>query len=253
MRLKSPPFLLLCVFWLFSPSVQAQTAEPDTSFIQSSVSAAVNSYREAVGLNAHLYNGPEYVTETISYLEGHQFFKEKIPTSGAVLYDGTWFNNVPMLYDVVIDELAIFHPGNGILQRLIKEKVQMFTLQDHLFVFIKSDSISANSVIKPGLHDLLYKGEVQVLAKRDKDIQERATSKGMEGAYEVMDKYYLYKDGAYHQVKSKSSVLKVLRDEKKQLQKFARAQKLKFRRNREEALVQVAAHYDALKTQNLDR
>jgi hypothetical protein len=46
----------------------------------------------------------------------------------------------------------------------------------------------------------------------------------MEGSFKAIDKYFIWKDGTYHQVRSKGSVLRVLKDEKKQLNRFAMQQ-----------------------------
>ncbi|MEJ8757490.1 hypothetical protein WG947_10805 [Pontibacter sp. H259] len=223
----------------------AQAAPPDTSFIQQSVTNAVQSYSEAMGLQAHIYNGPEYYQPAKPYLTGHQFFGSKNYEPSAVYYDGAWFNNVPLLYDVMIDEVITTHKASGYSQMLVKAKLDTFKLHGHTFIHIQNSS-AATKTIAPGYYDLLHNGSIQVLSQRKKELQERATQTGMEGEYNEVDKFYVVKDGVYTQVASKVALLKVLRDKKKPLNKYARANKLKFRKQRESAIVSIAKHYETL-------
>jgi hypothetical protein len=233
--------VILCAF-----TANAQTVLPDTSFVQQAVAGAVESYSKTVGMQAHLYTGPEYFALSKPHVEGHQFFSEKSFARGAVLYDGVWVEDVPLLYDVVLDEVITIHSNTGFSQMLVKEQVKAFKVFNHSFVHIKSDSLQG-ATLQPGFYDVLYNGKVQLVAKRKKSLQERASVNGMEGRYDIVDRFYLRKDGAYHQVSNKRSVLKVLQEEKKVLSKFARANKLKFKKERESAIIQIAQHYDTLK------
>jgi len=59
--------------------------------------------------------------------------------------------------------------------------------------------------------------------------------------------YYLYKNGTYYSVSSEGSFLNVLKDKKKDLQQYIKANKLKFKKyQREDAMAKVAAYYDHL-------
>ncbi|SIT86420.1 hypothetical protein [Pontibacter indicus] len=240
---KRPAYLTLVLFLNLLPfTILAQT---DTSFVSNAVSDALRQYRTAVGVHAHLYNGPEYFVPVKTYVKGHQFYQDKIYQNGAVKYDGTWFEDVPMLYDLVLDELVIVNHGSGQAQRLVKSRVDAFNLHGHNFVRLQADSTTSVS-IQPGFYDMLHSGSVQVLMKREKILFERASTEGMEGEYRDIDKFFLVKDGVYHQVSSKRSVMRVLQDQKKPLNKFASANKLRFRKNRENAIVRIAEHYDSL-------
>lgn len=239
------PFIIL-QFILCAFTAHAQTVLPDTSFVQQAVTGAIESYSKAVGMQAHLYTGPEYSVLSKSHVEGHQFFKQKSFERGSVLYDGVWVVDVPLLYDVVMDEVITIHSNTGFSQMLVKERVEAFKLLDHSFVHIKSDSLNG-ALLQPGYTDMLYDGKVQLIAKRKKSLQERASVNGMEGRYDIVDRFFIRKDGAYHSVGNRRSVLKVLRDEKKALNKFARANNLKFRKERESAIIKIAQHYDTLK------
>ena len=61
--------------------------------------------------------------------------------------------------------------------------------------------------------------------------------------------YYVYKDGKYHTVHSKKSVLALFPEEKKELRKELREQKIKFRKQREIAIVTMVSRHDELTKQ----
>lgn len=239
--------LYLTLFGLLAAPLMlnAQDAPADTSFIQQAVSNSVDLYRKAVGTQAHLYTGPEYYVPFKSYVEGHQFFKVKTFEKGSVLYDGTWFYDVPMLYDLDMDEVVTIHPGSGTSQRLVKQKVDFFKVNGHTFINLKEDSITDNA-LQSGFYDLLHNGQTKLLARHEKQLQERTSTNGLEGYYNDINKFYIKKDGVYYQVNNKSSVLKVLNDKKKELKEFSRSTKIKFRNNRDTAILKMVQHYDSL-------
>lgn len=240
---KSPAYLILYLILNLLPiTVFAQN---DTSFVRSAVTDALKQYRTAVGLHTHLYNGAEYYVPIKSYVEGHQFYLDKIYQNGAVKYDGAWFEDVPMLYELVQDELLIINNGSGQPQRLVKNRVETFRIQGHTFVRLQPDSTTDLS-LKPGFYDLMHDGEIKFFVKREKTLFERASTNGMEGEYRDNSKYYLVKDNVFHQVSNKRSVMRVLQDQRKPLNKFASAHRLRFKKEREFAILKTVKHYETL-------
>lgn len=190
---------------------------------------ALEAYETAVGVQTHLYNGTEYLDYKKPHLDGDQFFVSKAVVRGNIFYDGTWYMQAPLLYDLVTDEVVVPHNSSGLIMKLINMKIDTFQLHGHTYVRHKADS-AAQNLLQPGFYDLLYSHDTQLLVKRSKSIQERARQGGMEGEFKVANKFYIRKDGTYHQVSSKRSVYRVLKDKKRQLQKYASAHHLKFRK-----------------------
>lgn len=233
------------LYFFAASAAFAQSAAADTAFLQHSKAHAVAAYKNALGAQTQLYNGTEYVDYRLPYFEGHQFFTSNVAENGHVFYDGAWYTDVPMLYDVVRDELLIPYSTTGLKMKLIGSKVDTFQLHDHLYVRLKPDSAIA-AALQPGFYDLLYSGDTQFLTKRIKQMEDRATQDGMEGEFRNVDKYFIRKDGVYHQVGSKRSVYSVLGDRKKELKKFASSQQLKFRKEKEAAILALVTYYDSL-------
>ena len=58
--------------------------------------------------------------------------------------------------------------------------------------------------------------------------------------------FYIKKDGIYHPIHSKRAALNVFEDQKKLLKKHLRDQRIKYRKAKENAIVQMAIKYDQL-------
>lgn len=243
MRLR-PGYFLLFLVTAFIPFVSS--AQTDSSFVSKAVQVASAHYQKAIGVQTHLYSGPEYYVPSKSYVQGHPFFTDKSYQNGQLTYDEARFEEIPMLYDLVLDQLLIINQGSGHAQFLVKDRVASFVLNGHTFVRLQPDSGNLAD-LQPGFYDLRYNGQAaDLIIKRGKYLYERTSSDGLEGEYRVANKYYILKADEFHPVSSKASVLRVLQDQKKPLRKFASTQNLKFSNNREDAILQLLRYYDKL-------
>ncbi|HVV54334.1 MAG TPA: hypothetical protein VHC47_03360, partial [Mucilaginibacter sp.] len=74
----------------------------------------------------------------------------------------------------------------------------------------------------------------------------RLTSQTVEVIYENADAIFIRKGNALQQVNSKGSVLKLFKDKTRQLKQYLSANKIKYRKDREGAIVKLAAYYDQI-------
>ncbi len=164
---------IFAVWFVFVQTLTGQTATsalPDSLRLQNSIAQAFALYQQTTGAQSHLYNGWEYV-EYDAHIEGHQFFETDYMEEGSVRYDGVLYTQVPMLYDLVKDQLVIEHYNSADRIILIGEKVREFHFLRHTFVWLVADS-SRENTIRSGFYDQLYNGRVKVFAKRVKIINE---------------------------------------------------------------------------------
>ena len=216
----------------------------DTSFRQNSINNLTNFYRTSIGLQAHLYNGPLYEQYPRRFIASHQYFVSDSINKGFVSYDGMEYWDVRMQYDIVRDELVIFHP-NGFPLNLIKEKVDSFFLLDHHFIKLKSLKV-AGSLDSIGYFDKLYSSpSISFLVKRQKYIQETSGASTIESTVHAKNLYYIGKKGVYHQVKNKKSVLELLKDKKQETQQYIKKNKLRFK-NFEQDVLEIVNYYGQL-------
>lgn len=219
-----------------------------TGGLSAAVEAAQRPYATAFASHSLLLNGPEYLDYTKRYhaSTGFQYFLLPEKQAGTLTYNNRLFANLQLAYDVVLDQVVLSPPNSPLLLRLINEKVSGFTLNEHRFVRLVADSASGG-VIRTGYYEVLFDGGLQLLAKRAKNMQERIAQPYINVEFSPVDKLYLYKTGRYYAVASKRSVLRLLADHSKEMQKFSQERKLRFNSaEREGSIAQLVAYYAGL-------
>ena len=206
---------------------------------------AISFYRNTVGENSSLYKGRLYVG--LNYLiKGHQFLDTDEWQSGSLFYQGNLYKDVPMLYDIFRDELVILHTNGFLKIQLLKSELDKFNVLNSTFVNIQ-DSSSLNTLPSPGIYGMIYEGDIAVFVKRRKLIKETIQEMQVIREFEQTNQYYIYKDSNYHEVKRKGSVLRVLKEHKKEIRRRLREEGIKFRRNKELAIVKMVSFYEQAK------
>jgi hypothetical protein len=230
--------LLTCIL---SQHTTAQDAD-DTTVHENALNA-ISAYYQNLGEESPLYNGSEYIEYAYTLQEGHPFFQLATFVNGNVNLDGMVFRDVPMLYDIVKDQLIILDFQKVYKINLPADKVQQFSLLGHVFVRIVRDSADQ---VKTGFYDQLYKGKIGLLARREKRVMEKYSNIQISKVVISQDVYYIKKDGVYHTIKNKSSLFAVLKNKKKEVQQYLNTNKIKFKREPERAMIMAVQYYDQL-------
>jgi hypothetical protein len=241
-RPLSLKFLLCCL--VFVKMAGAQELTNDTLTNSLNISYPVKLYFNAVGENAHIYNGYEYFTPDRN-IKGSPYYLSDSPWPADVIYDDSYYKNIPILYDVVKDEVVINRLGQNFKISLVNDKLKSFRLRSHEFIRVSVDSVNGNQ-LATGFYDRLYNGKTIVLAKRKTRLQETYVYSQISYEYIRQDIYYLIVAGQVVQVDSKSSVLKLFNSKKSEIKAFIRKNKLNFKSDFEKTLVAVSAYYDQL-------
>ena len=232
--------ILLWLFVLASSSSAYPQAGGDSTFLHAAVANTINIYKKTMGMQARLYNGSRYVPPDYT-LEEHPYFRFDDWSTGDVFYDGEYFQDVPLMYDLQTDQLITEHLSSGQPIRLVWDKIQYFTIGGHHF---RKISNATNGLPDTGLYDVLYAGPTMVVAKRQKLPREEIEAATIIRRFEERTRYFIFRDGAFHPVKTKTSVLNVLEDRKQVLKKLLKQQGGRFADNREGLLKMLAETYD---------
>jgi hypothetical protein len=226
----------------------AQSAPTSASPLSASVDQLRQQYTKSFPVHSQLFNGPEYVDYARRYPNniGHQFFLLPEPATGSVFYNDHYFPNLQLVYDIVLEQVVLQQPGSPLRLRLVNEKVRSFSLADHHFIRIEADS-SSGAVIKTGFYEVLVDSAVQVVAKRTKQQKDRIYEGKTRLEFTPADKLFLRKEGTYYAANSRSAVTRLFADQGKEVQKYIRANNLKFRKGtRETDIVQLTRFYNGL-------
>jgi hypothetical protein len=149
---------------------------------------------------------------------------------------------VQLLFDLSIDQVIVEH-DRGSPVRLIPEKVQQFTMLGHTFVRLVKDD---KNKLSDGFYDQLYHGKSKVYAKHSKRYRETLQAPKVIPSFDEGVRYYVVKDGNFHVVKTKGSVLQVLSDRKSELKNFLRKNRIRYNDDREKTIVRLTEFYDSL-------
>jgi hypothetical protein len=222
--------------------LKAQSNKDDSAFYQASIQNAVTFYQQSSLDQSRLNNGRKYKAYSFSFVNGTPFFETDQYKEGSIVYEGGYYNNVKLLYDQVLDKVMV---RTHVAIELITERIEQFTISNHLFVKLAKDSL--NSDLANGFYEQLYKGKIVVYKKEKKVITENlSTEEGVRGDVEKKTFYYLQKDGIFFHVKKKAHLLEIMRDKKNEIQKFMKSNGLSLKSEPDNTLAKIAAYYDQL-------
>jgi hypothetical protein len=241
---------LLCVLGTISIKSFGQASQNDTAYLKNTLTQTIANFNKSIGQESRLYNGAEYMLYDRT-IKGLPLFPLNAEgwESGIVNYDGIIYKDVPMKYDIYRDVVAVLLYNKFSQYTLLSERVHDFSLSGHHFVRVNADTLNANdhSGISTGFYDQLYGGKIEILAKRVKTIQNSTNvTATLETYFIERNEYYIRKGNIYYSISGQSSLLKVLKDKKQLLQQYIRDNKIKFRRDPEGAMANIASYYDHL-------
>jgi hypothetical protein len=233
-------FLILLTAICWSPGNAQKTA--DTTFLTAAVENTIHIYQQAIAGQAKLFNGSKYLPPTQS-LEEHPYFVSDDWVTGDVFYDGEFFENVPLMYDIFNAQLVTEHYSSGQPLQLIADKLHHFDISGHHFEKILNDTVNL-SLPETGFYDILYGGPTKVICKRQKMLREQITTNEIETFYDEKDRYYIFRNGIFFHVNSKRAAFKLLSDARQPLKKYLKANHIRLKDDKELALKRMAQFYD---------
>ena len=190
-----------------------------------------------------LFTGKEW-HNLYTAIKGDQFLFSKDFVPGTVSINGKTYIDISLNYDIFNDEILI--PANkGIILQLNKEIVDSFTLgfDNKIYKFFNTDRDSLENI--KGFVKVLYEGKSRLYVKYKKEIQPLA----VEDKYDLFFRtyrVYFVKGGSVNQISSKNELLKVLNDQKIQINDFMKKNKTKVSKNDPESFIPVIMYYDSL-------
>ena len=217
-----------------------------TSAIQNEPDSFINAkafFQNEIKEDAHLYTGKEFIKYSVN-IKGHPFFETDQMQTGTIFYDGTLYENVPLLYDIVGQEVVInrFESEEGI--RLLNDKIKYFTFDGHRFENIFSAEGRDESITNT-FYDIMYSGKGSVLVRRIKLIKKSLKAEDPASFVEG-DELYVRKGQNLYAIDSKNSVLQAFSDKKDAVKTFIRKNKFRFKKNTEKELIMTAEYYSTI-------
>jgi hypothetical protein len=235
-------FLICCLFCV--NIARAQELSIDSLKNSPDLSYPIQLYYNAIGENAHLYNGYEYKTPDRT-IKGSPYFLTDSPMPANLSYDDGYYQNIPILYDMVRELVVINRLGQNFKISLISEKLNSFSLQKHDFIRITRDSAQGVELVT-GFYERVYAGKSAVLVKRRKYVLDIIEYNVASKIIKEQDIYYVAFNDKYVEVDNKAAVFKLFKSKKSEIKTFLRKNKLKFKSDFEKTLIATSAYYDQL-------
>lgn len=235
-----PAILLFVIIFPLKKTV-AQTAAT-TSLADSSINIKTFFQNEIKG-NAHLYTGKEFIEYSVN-IKGHPFFETDQMQNGEIFYDGTLYEKVPLLYDIVGQQIVINRYNSDKRIQLINDKIKYFTFDGHRFENIFSAEGKDESITNT-FYDIVFNGNASVLVKRIKHIKNGLKAEDPTSFVEL-DELYVRNGKNLYAIDNKNSALNAFNDKKDLVKIFIRKNKFRFKKNIEKELIAIAEYYSTL-------
>ncbi len=235
--------ILSCISIFLPVVAKSQSNADDSSAYEASVANTISIYFNQIGDQSGLYNGRLYARYEFPFAFGSPYFLSGDFNDGSIIYSGVLYTHVPLLFDELRGQVITRDHGYGL--QLVNERISEFSLLGHRMIRVVGDSLNVNS-LSTGFYELLYSGKSEVLTQTRMNMQEKLTSTEILRII-VRHEDYLIRVGInYRKVNSKRELLDIMSDHRKQIQQFMRKNRLRYRKDTENALIKTAAFYDQL-------
>lgn len=236
---------LICLLLLFIEVTAFTQALSDTTHITASAAWATRFYYAVLKSESPLYLGSDYA-EYESVNDEHPFYLDNDWITGSVTYDGTVYHDVPLQLDIQSQKLITEHLSSRKKIQLVPAKITSFDIAGHHFVHLNREALDGFNE-RPGYYDLLADGGVKLFALRVKEFEEVVVSGKFEPRFNESTKYFILKDNKFHSVNGRASAIHVLSDKKTMLVQSLKKRRVRFKKDRETALIETVNLYNNLK------
>jgi hypothetical protein len=236
---KKPLALTILFLVTFSRCALAQQLPDSTAY-----NTALAYYTNISGDQSVIFNGYEYAEVRAD--KGSVFFMDNNQwTMATIVYDGSTYKNVPVLYNSYLDVIVARRRDGQTKYVLRPEITTRFQLGDHSFLRVAFTDVK--NADKDGYYEELYNGQSSVIAKRHKTRSETINSgEGYKIVFQDVNKIYIKKNNIYNPVKTRGDVLKLFKDKADALNKYIKSGAVSFRDGNEQAIVKLATYYDQI-------
>lgn len=227
------PIFLFSVYFSF-----AQNNSKDKIF---------ETYDALVGIdNTGLYNGTEFTDLFLNTDGSYRYFKGFDYSKGSVNYNGQYYVNVSLKYDLLEDNLLARSDDNlSIFNiRLIPEFVDSFSIYNLNFVRLTDTNLGLSG---NGYFEAAYLGkDLELYIKHVKRKKDRAKKGAVEYKF-LDDNFYLLKNsGKYTVISSVKDIRKALPDKEDQIREFYKTYRLLYKSDRAMFMTRLVKHLGSL-------
>lgn len=233
------PFFTVVLLFTCNKTIAQKTSQQKSSAYNS-----VTAYYESeIADRSHIFTGKEYAKYK-SGIQGTQFFLSPQMENGSLFYDGTLYDDVPLLFDLVRHEVVINRYDDNTRIKLINEKIKYFIISGHRFESLAFKERDDGEINKD-FYEIAFDGRAKVLINRIKKV-EMTLNPEDPPKFTERDKIFIQNGNKIYPADNASSLLKALGDKKDIVKTFIRKNKFRFKSSAEEEIVKTVAYYETL-------
>jgi len=230
--------VIFTLFFFSSLYANGQSLDTTGNVLLKTPDSISNLYFASQKESLPVYSGRVFYPEMMTI--GHPFVFSDDWQKGTICYDGICYHDLLFKYDVYHQELLVMTP-KIVPVRLVSERVQRFNLGNSTFVRYNPDE---DHVLKTGFYQQLETGSITILVHYRKIVQEKIVQVTLERSLISLNSYYALKDGKYYPINSQKSLLSLFGDRRQAVTRHLKQQKVKFKRDKEKAIVLAAKFYN---------
>lgn len=235
-KLRSVPLWILFL-WVISGHYSAAQTNSDAE------KKVIETYFQSAGDYTPVYSGKEQAKYPL-YYRNHPYYKTDKYQDGTLSFEGIVYPDVKLRLDLYKEEVTI---------QTLNTRYNIIVPNDRLdYACIGPDYITRNiphnenNTLPQGLYIRIYDGLYPVWLKQTCPLRDNIEDGAVTYTFYTNKKVYIYKEGKYHRVSNKNSVLKLFPSHKKELKQYIKSYQLNFKQSPETAVVELVKEYELL-------
>jgi len=184
------------------------------------------TYDKIVGLdNTGLYNGTEFTDLFLNTDGTFRYYKGYDYTKGSVTYNGQYYVNVLLKYDLLRDNLLTRSDDNLSIfnVKLIPAFLDSFSIHNHKFVRLPNVDLGLGG---NGFYEAAYLGnDLELYIKHTKKMKDRALRNGIQYRFSEANYYVLKYNGKYAILGSPRDIRQLLPEKAGEIREFYKSYK----------------------------
>lgn len=198
--------------------------------------------------NTGLYNGTEFTDLYLNTDGSFRYFNGFDYSKATINYNGQYFVNVSMRYDLLEDKLLVRSDDNLSIFNieLIPEFVESFSLYGRNFVRLDDTNLN---LAGNKFFQVAFRGtNLELYLKLAKRKKEKTKRKAVEYKFTDDNFFLVKKDGKYSMLSSIRDFKKVLPEKEEEIKEFYKVYRSLYKSNREQFMLKLFIYLDGLET-----
>lgn len=194
--------------------------------------------------NTGLYNGTEFTDLFLNTDGTYRYYNGFDYSKGSVIYNGQYYVNVLLKYDLLEDNLLTRSDDNLSIfnVKLIPEFVESFSIYNRKFVRLAQTNLG---IASNGFFEEVYLGnDLNLYIKHGKKKKDKALKSGIQYKFSENNFYVLKSNGIYSVISSAKDLEKILPEKEDEIRQFYKSYKTLYKSNPDSFMTKLVKYLD---------